>query len=211
MPNRTRDKTHCRPHQVCAFLFLPKGDIGSGGSRSLQDLVLALPCLDMMAAILKSVAQGLIVHLSSITSSSHTSRRRRRRWRRRNPTCQTARETDHAYTTHHVETLAAKECSRLLPFFGEVSPLPPTGDDNVRRSPFRTWAGAVLHFLRGGGAKEAPPMKRPHLTTTTTRRDGDPWRFFNSVAPTALVSLQVFWCGGGNKGSWGDGWTTPVD
>lgn len=50
--------------------FLPKGNIGSGGSRSLQDLVLALPCRDMMAAMLKSVAQGLIVHLSSITSSS---------------------------------------------------------------------------------------------------------------------------------------------
>lgn len=45
---------------------LPNGEIVSGGSRSLH-LVLARPCLDMIAAMLKSVAHGLIVQLSSIT------------------------------------------------------------------------------------------------------------------------------------------------
>lgn len=154
-----------------------------------------------MAAMLKSVAQGLMVHLSSITSSSNSpshqdskdttrwQRRRRRRqwWRRRqrrsqqDPMCQNARETDHA---HHVETLAVKECSQLLPFFGEVLPLLPAGDDNVRRSPFRTWADVVPLFLRGGGAKKAPPLERPHLATKQQSRP-----VFNSVPWTALVFL----------------------
>ncbi|EFA03512.1 hypothetical protein TcasGA2_TC013514 [Tribolium castaneum] len=42
----------------------------SGGSRSLHLVRGALPCLDMIAAMLKSVAQGLMVQLSSITSST---------------------------------------------------------------------------------------------------------------------------------------------
>lgn len=47
------------------IINVPIGDALSGGSRSLH-LVLARPCLDMIAAMLKSVAQGLMVQLSSI-------------------------------------------------------------------------------------------------------------------------------------------------
>lgn len=48
---------------------LPSGEMVSGGSLHLA--VRARPCLDMIAAMLKSVAHGLIVQLSSMVRHRH--------------------------------------------------------------------------------------------------------------------------------------------